>query len=344
MTKRNIWISPFLLIGMLLMLTNSCKKDDNNNPTVKTPVLTTTTVSNITQTAASSGGKITSDGGETVMVSGVCWSTSPNPTIGDSKTEDGTGTGSFTSTIIGLIPNTTYYVRAYGINGAGTGYGSALSFTTQKGSTFTDSRDGNVYKIVTIGSQVWMGENLKYLPSVVGPDVGSETTANYYVDDYDGKNVTEAKATANYTTYGVLYNWAAVMAGSVSSSANPSGVQGACPVGWHVPSDAEWKKLTDYLGGEGIAGNKLKETGTTHWSSTNTGVTNESGFTALPGGYRGTNGSFFYLGNFGYWWSATEYNAAEAWYRYVNFEHSNLYSEYHPLGKQLGFSVRCVKD
>lgn len=133
------------------------------------------------------------------------------------------------------------------------------------------------------------------------------------------------------------------MAGSASSSANPSGVQGVCPTGWHLPSDAEWKKLTDYLGGESVAGGKLKETGTTHQKSDNTGATNESGFTALPGGYRGPYGSFFYIGNFGYWWSATENNATKAWYCYVSYFKSDAKREY-DLGKDVGFSVRCVKD
>ncbi len=129
--KRNIWTTPLLLMGMLLMLTNSCKKDDNNNnPTGQIPVLTTTAVSNITQTTANCGGNITSDGGATVTVRGVCWSTNQNPTIADSKTTDGTGAGSFTSNITGLTGGTIYYVRAYATNSAGTGYGSAMSFTT----------------------------------------------------------------------------------------------------------------------------------------------------------------------------------------------------------------------
>jgi len=129
--KRNILITPLLLMGMLLMLTNSCKKDDNNNnPTGQIPVLTTTAVSNITQTTASCGGNITSDGGATVTVRGVCWSTNQNPSIAGSKTTDGTGAGSFTSNITGLTAGTIYYVRAYATNSAGTGYGSAMSFTT----------------------------------------------------------------------------------------------------------------------------------------------------------------------------------------------------------------------
>ena len=194
------------------------------------------------------------------------------------------------------------------------GSGCKKSFNNE---AFTDPRDGNVYKIITIGDQVWMAENLAYLPSVNMVADGSEDAAGsyYYVYGYDGTNVADAKATDNYATYGVLYNWTAAMDGEASSTTNPSGIQGVCPAGWHLPSDAEWTELTDYLGGTSVAGGKLKETGTTHWTSPNTGATNETGFTALPGGYRGSNGSFGGIGSNGYWWSATENGAASAWYR-----------------------------
>lgn len=210
--------------------------------------------------------------------------------------------------------------------------------------TFTDSRDGNEYNWVQIGNQVWMAENLAYLPSVNMVADGSEDAAGsyYYVYGYDGTNVADAKATANYTTYGVLYNWTAAMTGSSSSTANPSGVQGVCPIGWHLPSDAEWTELTDYLGGTSIAGGKLKETGTTHWNSPNTGATNETGFTALLGGLRHFDGSFYYIGYYGVWWSATELGASFAWCRNMNYSFSFVYS--YNLSKELGFSVRCVRD
>jgi uncharacterized protein (TIGR02145 family) len=207
---------------------------------------------------------------------------------------------------------------------------------------FTDTRDGNHYNAVKIGNQIWMAENLKYLPSVVGPGTGSQSTPYYYVYGYDGTNVTDAKATSNYNTYGVLYNRPAAMAGSASSTANPSGVQGVCPTGWHLPSDAEWTELTDYLGGTSIAGGKLKETGTTHWNSPNTGATNETGFTALPGGYRYVDGSFKFIGGYGFWSSATEQNATYALDRKVGYGDSSVDRG---LGtKEVGFSVRCLRD
>jgi uncharacterized protein (TIGR02145 family) len=331
--KTSFLIYPLVLMGVLLIFASSCKKDDDNNGGINAgiPVLTTTAVTDITQTTAESGGNITSDGGATVTSRGVCWSTNQTPTISDNKTTDGTGAGNFTSSISGLSANTTYYVRAYATNSNGTAYGSAMSFTTQGGSanTFTDTRDSNVYQTVTIGNQVWMAENLKYLPSVVGPGTGSLTTPYYYVYGYSGSDVNAAKATANYTTYGVLYNW--------TTACN------SCPAGWHLPSDAEWSTLTTYLGDGSVAGGKLKETGTTHWSSPNTGATNETGFTALPGGSRSGDGHFGDVGIYGSWWSATEGSTNDAWSRDVGYNSSNVYRRYY-LSKELGFSVRCLRD
>ena len=214
----------------------------------------------------------------------------------------------------------------------------------------TDKRDGNHYNIVKIGNQFWMAENLRYLPSVVGPNMISNTQPYYYVYDYDGTDVAAAKATENYKTYGVLYNWAAAMNGDASSEANPSGVQGACPCGWHLPSDAEWKQLEMHLGmteDEANAdgwrgtdeGGKLKDT--TLWNAPNTGATNESGFAALPGGYRDVL-SFYNIGNYCLLWSATEYDATNAWFRSMTHFFSELRRDNGV--KSAGNSVRCVRD
>ncbi|MDD3945408.1 MAG: FISUMP domain-containing protein [Bacteroidales bacterium] len=225
-------------------------------------------------------------------------------------------------------------------------------------SYFVDSRDDNQYSTVIIGSRVWMVKNLAYLPEVVGPATGSEdsgyeTDLYYYVYGYDGTDVNQAKATSNYTTYGVLYNWNAAMAGSTSSSANPSGVQGICPAGWHLPSDEEWKQLemalgmssdqANEVGNRGTdEGGKMKEAGTAHWNDPNTEATNSSGFTALPGGTRVYNGILYGIGNYGFWWSSTEYNTNTAWYRLLSYDNSNVNGNYN--NKEGGFSVRCVRD
>lgn len=197
--------------------------------------------------------------------------------------------------------------------------------------TMTD-QDGNVYKTITLGSQTWMAENLrttKYNDSTAIPKVTSniewvtlETGAycNY-------RNVTNNDTIA---TYGRLYNWYAINTGKLA------------PIGWHVPTDAEWTTLISYLGGELVAGGKLREAGTTHWRSPNVGATNESGFTALPSGMRWENGSCYDIGEFCYWWSANEHDVQNALYRYTHTSHSTFYSGGHY--KTLGLSIRCVKD
>jgi uncharacterized protein (TIGR02145 family) len=131
------------------------------------------------------------------------------------------------------------------------------------------------------------------------------------------------------------------MNGAASSTTNPSGVQGVCPAGWHLPSDAEWTELTDYLGGTSVAGGKLKETGTA-WGSPNTGATNETGFTALPGGYRYFDENFHDIGNYGYWWSATELATYYSWFRHMTY-HTSTVAKY-SNNWQSGYSVRCVRD
>jgi len=298
------------------------------------PSVTTGDVSNISTTTADCSGNVTADGGAAVTARGVCWSTSQNPTTSDSKTTDGTGVGTYTSNITGLSLNTTYYVRAYATNSVGTAYGEQRTFKTQEikpvFGSFTDSRDGNQYVTVTLGKQVWMAENLAYLPSVSKPYSGSWSSPYCYVYGYVGTSVTTAKATTNYQTYGVLYNWPAALE--------------ACPDGWHLPSDGEWTTLTDYLGGISVAADKLKEAGTTHWPSPND-ATNESGFTALPGGYRFDYDSGANFEGIGYhcdWWSSTEHNAIDAWRRHLSYNYSYVYRYY--TSKEFGFSVRCVRD
>lgn len=204
--------------------------------------------------------------------------------------------------------------------------------------SFTDSRDGNIYKTVKIGKQIWMAENLKYLPNVIGPGTGSETEPYYYVYDYNGSSVTAAIETENYKTYGVLYNWSAATT--------------ACPKGWHLPSDAEWKVLEMHLGmtqqeADNTAwrgtdeGNKLKEAGTSHWEAPSEG-TNSTGFTALPGGDRVGTGVFFDIGHIGFWWSATGSDAESAWIRSITYYLGSV--DRHDYNKRQGFSVRCIKD
>jgi len=186
---------------------------------------------------------------------------------------------------------------------------------------FTDPRDGQVYAFKNIGSQTWMAENLNY-------EIGN---SGCYNND-----------PAYCDIYGRLYDLETIMNSESSSNTVPSGVQGICPDGWHLPSDAEWTVLTDYLGGESVAGGKMKEAGTAHWDSPNTGATNTSGFTAPPGGIRYSNGSFNYLGIGGFWSSSTEHSGTYAWYRSLYFDYGQVSRFYYY--KAYGYSVRCLKN
>ena len=208
--------------------------------------------------------------------------------------------------------------------------------------TFTDGRDGNTYKWVKIGNQVWMAENLKYLPSVVAATTGSLTEPHYYVYGYHGTKVSGAKTMPSYAAYGVLYNWPAAMGGAASSESNPSGVRGVCPTGWHMPSDAEWGQLIDYMGNSGLAADKLKEKGSTHWNVQNTNANNQSGFTALPGGSRETGGTFINSTNKGNWWTTSEVYDTNARNISMSALSSNVSKAI--ISKGIGNSVRCVKD
>ncbi|MFA5816806.1 MAG: FISUMP domain-containing protein, partial [Bacteroidales bacterium] len=210
-------------------------------PKVVLPIIITTGISNITRTTAISGGNVISDGGASITARGVCWAPETDgPTTDHPHTTNGTGIGLFTSNMTGLIPNTRYFVRAYATNSEGTSYGDPISFRTLDDGgltgSFIDSRDNTVYNWVKIGNQVWMSENLAYLPSVSSSTTGSGTLPYYYVQGYEGVNIFDAIPTSNYQTYGVLYNWPAAMKGANSSNQNPSGVQGICPDNWHLPS------------------------------------------------------------------------------------------------------------
>ncbi|NQT23830.1 T9SS type A sorting domain-containing protein [candidate division KSB1 bacterium] len=197
--------------------------------------------------------------------------------------------------------------------------------------TVTDI-DGNVYSTVKIGDQWWLGENLKVTHYRNGEDIPHVTDGtewnNLSTDAYCNFN----NDSSNVVTYGRLYNWFAV---------NDSLY--IAPDGWHVPTNDEWSILMTYLEGESVSGGKMKETGTAHWDSPNTGATNESGFTALGTGCRfDINGYFIKFGQITYFWSSTEYNDSGAWYHYLNYDDSYL-SRYNKL-KQYGFSVRLIRD
>jgi uncharacterized protein (TIGR02145 family) len=329
--QKPFWFYLSALAGALLIFTGNCKKDNEH-----VPELTTNVVSYITPIAAVCGGEVTSEGSSTVTAKGVCWSTDHIPTISDSKISDGTGKGSFTSTLTGLKANTKYYVRAYATNNAGTAFGSVETFTTPYDHTgetgIVKDIGGNVYQTIGIGSQIWMKENLKTLRF-------KDSSAIPFVPENDAWSLQFIKPAYCWydndedkykNTYGALYNWRAVITGNL------------CPAGWHVPTQDEWTILEIFLGGSSVAGGKMKESGSDHWLSPNTGATNESGFTALPGSIRTSYGTYEDIGEGTCFWTSTISNVNSAWYRSLDYMAADLFG-----GSNLqlwGCSIRCIKD
>jgi uncharacterized protein (TIGR02145 family) len=304
---KKLWIIPFLLIGMLLMLTNSCKKDKDASPSKKNPVIT--------------------------------WA---NPMDITSKTLLGATQLNATSDVAG----TFVYIPAAGTKlDEGTNQVLKMTFTPTDAATYnTISKtatinvipdtiidiDNNVYKVVVIDTMVWMAENLKTtkyndntaIPKVlIGADWAALTTPAYCWYD---------NAPANKAIYGALYNWYTV---------NNSKL---CPTGWHVPTDIEWASLITYLGGESEAGSKIKETGATHWKAPNADATNESGFTAVPGGVRNADsGICNFLTINGLYWSKTQNGPNAGTQIFVWNDKTCVKGNYN---KKSGLSVRCMRD
>lgn len=290
----------------------------------------------ITQATARSYFEITWDGGSSIVQSGFCWSTSQNPTIADSKTTDGY------IWLSGLNEGTAYYVRAYATNSAGTGYSTQESFTTLPGgpiifnpnltySTITDI-EGNVYKTIQIGTQMWMAENLKTTR------LNDNTTIQNITDNTEWINLTspgycwyDNKETPYKAEYGGLYNWFAINTGKL------------CPANWHIPSYNDFSILVTFAGDENTAGIKLKETGITHWEPSNQdpAPTNETGFTVLPGGERsGYDGKFITIGEYCNMWTST----LDLYPNDVSFMFFFNYAIYAYRKNTSGYSIRCIKD
>jgi uncharacterized protein (TIGR02145 family) len=310
--------------------------------------LSTTAASGITASSAISGGIVTNDGGNAVTQRGICYSTNPNPTTANSTTSNGSGLGAFTSNLEGLLPNTTYYVRAYAINSAGTFYGNEIQLTSNAINFppathacgidnihnpntyygYVSDIDGNVYKTVTIGNQEWMAENLKVTRYRNGDLIASNLNNNEWINATQGAWAFFNNNSTFDCPYGKLYNWYAI-----------ADSRHVCPTGWHEPSYAEWGTLTTFLSNNGGA---LKSTAIQYWGTSNIGATNSSGFSGLPGGYRGTPGDYVDFGARGYYWSTTSNGPNNAFYRrmYVN---STLVDGPN-TDLQVGMSIRCIKD
>lgn len=322
-------------------------------PTV--PLLHTTDAFLIGPYSAFSGGKILSDGGAGITVLGVCWSKHPNPRIEDNHSEEVPGSDRFESELGELEPYTKYYMRAYAINGVGIGYGEKFSFKTLWDNSSITDMDGNAYATIQIGEQVWMAENLKsetYSDGTPIPRVEDEGEWLALGSDAKAYCYYENSALA-FETFGALYSWPAAMNGQESSQEVPSGVQGICPAGWHLPSDDEWKNLSMELGLSNIYANEygwhgwdeggmMKQTGTLLWAEPNLMATNESGFSAIPAGFRNSDGLFRSGGSFTGFWSSTAGKTQDARMRGLHATRGEILRDDYPVTH--GFSVRCLKD
>jgi uncharacterized protein (TIGR02145 family) len=280
--------------------------------------------------------------GSGVFERGIVWSSSPNPTVSSSKSVAGSGGFGFTHTFPLTNITTVQYARAYARTTAGVYYSTEKSFSSVPwnrcpGTPSVTDIDGNVYNTVQIGTQCWTQSNLKTsryrngdtIPTGLNNnDWGNTTSGAYSIYDNDP---------VNDGLYGKLYNHYAV-----------TDSRSLCPTGWHVPSDGEWTTLENHLGGSSVAGDALKSTamhptpGGWWWYLSNTGATNSSGFTALPGGFRVRGGSCTNLTNIGWWWSASVWSASEAVERHLIFNTSSI--NRNASDRATGFSVRCVRD
>lgn len=322
----------------LVIIANSCIENDQDNASIETIA-----VKNITASSAESGGIISPDGIQTVISQGICWSKKENPTLADNYSNNNDGSVSFKCNIINLNADSTYYARAFYVTSKDTVYGNMVEFTTpnyilfnpdlQYG-TVTDV-DGNVYKTITLGKQTWMAENLKVTHFRNGEAITNETdlgkwgyfqitTSAYcwYNNDIANKNI-----------YGAMYNWYAA-----SDSRN------IAPLGWHVSSVDDWQTLISFLGAPQINnGYKLRETSTAHWVSENFSLlaTNETGFTALPGGkVAPLHFGFMDIGvGFAYFWTNSgTWDGSSCVYLASDITIDNLQPNCR------GFNIRCVKD
>ena len=334
-------ISYSLLIFVFPVILISCKKDETAPPQAQPkasvkPAVSTDSTALITDSSARISGRIVSEGSDTIQLAGMEWKgvsepeTAYNRLISDSAV--------FSFGIKNLQPGTRYQTRAFASSAAGISYGTVLTFQTDTipsvvcPATVTDI-DGNVYQVIRLGSQCWMKENLRCTKFRNGTSLKNNLDAATWSTIQAGSYTSYADVSANGTTYGYLYNQYTVLdAGKI------------CPVGWHVPSDAEWSLLENHLGGSSVAGGKLKSMSTAPsglWASPNTGASNSTGFIALPGGQRNPSGDYQEIGQKGFWWSSGTQNNAKPRSLSSTSAASVAVS---PVNRASGYSIRCVAD
>ena len=329
----------FILTGFLTLFI-TCKKSSNSS-TSDSPTIASNTASYIGQKWATLNGvvKINYKINEVYFEYDTNSISFSQSIVASPDTINPDISTSIHANLTGLKPATIYYYRVKVVGSTGPLYSTELSFTTTNpgksvinfnpGLTYGSvvDIDNNVYKTIIIGAQTWMAENLKTTHYNNG-------TAIPFIPDATTWTSTTSPAYCWYkndsVVYGALYNWYAVSAGNI------------CPTGWHVPGDDEWTTLTNFINGDSIAGSKLKEKSTTHWLTPNSGSTNETGFTALPGGYVNISGTYGNMNRSGYWWTSTEASSVDGYFRLMFYNITNMASD--NSSKNSGFSVRCLKN
>jgi uncharacterized protein (TIGR02145 family) len=308
------------------------------------PVLITNDVDSISFTSAYGGGKILFRGGSSIIERGICWSKEHNPTNLDNVFIIDSQDSLFNNTFVGLRPNVRYFYRAYAINSFGIAYGEEKSFTTMEYSNGVYSKgkgvkdvDGNFYSTVILSNgQEWMSQNLH----VSKFNNGDVITNQIERINWQKSNI---PAWVHYNNdilydsiFGKLYNWFAV-----------SDSRKLCPTGWHVPSVSDWNYLSEYLGGNSVAGGKMKQIESlkpseSYWKQPNVNASNLSGFAAQPGGYRNAKGIFLDAGSFASFWSSTEPGNGSA--LEIDLFYRNESLKFGSDSKKNGFSIRCLRN
>jgi uncharacterized protein (TIGR02145 family) len=321
------WLIILMITGFALP---SCKKESN----LVSPTVTSYSPFFLSSSTATVGFRVVSDGGSKILDCGIYIGLAANPETGGTKLSVASDTGTYVFQVNGLVAGTQFYMKSYAKNSRGDGLSDQITFTTP--SKIKDY-DNNSYETVSIANQLWMSENLKATHFQNGDPLGTTTVPAF---DISGESTPKYQWSYNgddafAAIYGKLYTYYAI-----------TDSRKICPAGWHIPTDTEWMTLESALGGYTIAGSSLKEAGTSHWISPyNSDATNASCFKALPGGYRNSTigaNTFSYIWNYGYWWSATEGDAGNAWVRTL-FVQSTQISRI-SFGKKGGASVRCLKD
>ncbi len=304
------------------------------------PTVSITSTTGVTYEATTIHAEVSDDGGANVTDRGIVWGTSENPGFDDSQVQEGSGTGEFSVSLDNLDEETTYYIRAYAVNGVGTSFSTQVSVTTLGESDTTGvvtDVEGNIYNTVLINGKWWMTENLRVRQYNDGTNIPTGHNDNDWIELTEGAWTYFNEDHQWDETYGKLYNWYAT-----------ADTRGLCPEGWRLPTDDDVKELRDMYGGYLEAGGYFKETGTAEdgdglWREPNEGANNLTGFSARPGGAR-IHGVFFNRETTAYFWTGDDDLEDDDFARnfIMVYDTSSLLRQI--VRKHYGLSVRCMMD